>query len=314
MAPKDPTRAPSSGRPVWWPAAAAAVLALVAVVEVLPEVTSEQGVLVLVLALGATVPLAFVGSYLWPTLGVCAAAQAMTLALGRRPPVAGLVVLVVLLAYAAWRQTGRWRTRTAEREHDRHQTAELLVAHATRAERARIAHELHDVVAHHVSLIAVEAETARLTIPGMPAAGAERLGSIAETARTALTEMRRLLGVLRADDTETGTLRVPTREPQPGLRQLVDLVDTTRSAGTSTRLVVRGPLVRLDPAVELVVYRVVQEALTNARRHAPGAAVDVELDCGRPDGLRVRVRDDGPGPRVGTVGGNGLLGMRERVD
>ena len=102
--------------------------------------------------------------------------------------------------------------------------AGTLLDHAARGERARIARELHDVVAHHVSMIAVQAETARLTTPGMPPAGAERLSAIGDTARDALTEMRRLLGVLREDARTAGTA-VTDRRPQPGLRQLNELLD-----------------------------------------------------------------------------------------
>jgi signal transduction histidine kinase len=122
--------------------------------------------------------------------------------------------------------------------------------------------------------------------------------------------MRRLLGVLREDAGEE-----PARRPQPGIAQLLELVDETRdAAGASTRLIVRGPVAALDPGVELAAFRIVQEALTNVRRHAPGAAIDVQLDY-RADALRVRVRDNGPGPPRGTPNGagHGLLGMRERV-
>lgn len=189
--------------------------------------------------------------------------------------------------------------------------ADTLLEHAARGERARIARELHDVVAHHISMIAVQAETARLTTPGLPAAGAERFLAIGDTARTALTEMRRLLGVLRED---AGGAPVPDRRPQPGLEQLGELIDEARDASAaSTRLVVEGPVRPLDPGVELTTYRIVQEALTNARRHAPGAAVDVELLYTR-DALRLRVRDNGAGPRTPRPdGGHGLLGMRERA-
>jgi signal transduction histidine kinase len=223
--------------------------------------------------------------------------------------------------------------------------AGTLLEHTARGERARISRELHDVVAHHISMIAVQAETARLTTPGMPAAGAQRLLSIGDTARAALTEMRRLLGVLR-EDTETG---VADRQPQPGLRQLNELLDAAREAsGTGTRLILHGAPVILDPGVELTAYRIIQEALTNARRHAPGAAVDVEL-LYADDRLQLFIRDNGPGPpsarraevppdavppdavspgtvSPGTVspdtggrggvqpyGGHGLLGMRERA-
>ena len=123
-------------------------------------------------------------------------------------------------------------------------------------------------------MIAVQAETARLTTPGMPAAGAQRFAEIGDTARAGLTEMRRLLGVLREDAGETAA----DRHPQPGLAQLTELIDEAREAsGAGARLIVSGPVAPLDPGVELAAYRIVQEALTNARRHAPGAAVDVEL-------------------------------------
>jgi signal transduction histidine kinase len=208
--------------------------------------------------------------------------------------------------------------------------AGTLLEHTARGERARISRELHDVVAHHISMIAVQAETARLTTPGMPAAGAQRLSLIGDTARAALTEMRRLLGVLR-EDTETG---VADRQPQPGLRQLNELLDAAREAsGTGTRLILHGAPVALDPGVELAAYRIIQEALTNARRHAPGAAVDVELHYAD-DQLQLLIRDNGPGPPaapppaalpdaappdaagpggVRPDGGHGLLGMRERA-
>jgi signal transduction histidine kinase len=192
----------------------------------------------------------------------------------------------------------------------RQAAAGTLIAHTARGERARIARELHDVVAHHISMVVVQAENARLTTPGMPAAGAARLSAIGDTARAALTEMRRLLGVLREDTPPD----VAARQPQPGLRQLADLLDEARDASSAgTRLILRGRPATLDPGVELAAYRIVQEALTNARRHAPGAAVDVELHF-TGAALRLCIRDNGPGPsdRPGA-GGHGLLGMRERA-
>jgi signal transduction histidine kinase len=158
-------------------------------------------------------------------------------------------------------------------------------------------------------MISVQAEIARLTTPGMPTEGAKRLAAIGDTARTALTEMQRLLDVLRSD---AGT--EPTRKPQPGLDQLNELIDEARDAGgASTRLIVRGRVVSLDAGLQLSAYRIIQEALTNARRHAPGAAVDVEL-LYTGEALHLRVRDNGPGPPDGaTAGGHGLLGMRERA-
>jgi signal transduction histidine kinase len=211
----------------------------------------------------------------------------------------------------------------------------MLADHLARGERARIARELHDVVAHHISVIAVQAETGRLTTPGLPDAGAERFAAIGDTARAGLTEMRRLLGVLREDAQATADQDAPAaeaeapavagsvsglatagpvadRHPQPGLAQLGDLIDEAREAsGSVVRLIVSGPVTRLDPGVELAGYRIVQEALTNARRHAPGAAVDVELRYHN-DLLRLRIRDNGPGPATWRTG-HGLLGMRERA-
>lgn len=221
-----------------------------------------------------------------------------------------VAVLVATLASAA-AATGLARhVRSAAQAHSATERAfaDTLLEHAARGERARIARELHDVVAHHISMIAVQAETARLTTPGLPAEGATRLLAIGDTARTALTEMRRLLGVLR-EDAGPGV----QRRPQPGLGQLLDLVDESREAGGArTRLIVSGPLAPLDPGVEVTAYRIVQEALTNARRHAPGAAVDVELHYGEEE-LAVRVRDNGPGPAAAGAAGHGLLGMRERA-
>ncbi|MBK3639831.1 sensor histidine kinase [Streptomyces sp. MBT33] len=221
-----------------------------------------------------------------------------------------VAVLVATLASAA-AATGVTRhvRRTALAHSATEQAfADTLLAHAARGERARIARELHDVVAHHISMIAVQAEHARLTTAGLPAEGATRFLAIGDTARTALTEMRRLLGVLR-EDAETGV----QRRPQPGLGQLLELLDEARdAAGSRARLIVSGPVAALDPGIEVTAYRIVQEALTNARRHAPGAAVDVELRYGERE-LAVRIRDNGPGPAPSGTPGHGLLGMRERA-
>jgi signal transduction histidine kinase len=228
-------------------------------------------------------------------------------------PAAGVltVLLASLAPVAAWAGIAhRARGEALVHRAARQAIAETLVEHTARGERARIARELHDVVAHHISMIAVQAETARLTTPGMPAAGAQRLSEIGDTARAGLTEMRRLLGVLR-DDAQTD---VADRLPQPGLQQLNDLLDEARgNSGASIRLIVSGPPVELDPGVELAAYRIIQEALTNARRYAPGTAVDVELHY-TGDVLRLRIRDNGPGPSAAApAGGHGLPGMRERA-
>jgi signal transduction histidine kinase len=239
----------------------------------------------------------------------------------------GAVLLLIAAAALASGGLRRSRAVDADRRAASGAHTEMAYAYATREERARIARELHDIVAHHISLISVQAETARLTVPDMPADGAARLLAIGETARQALTEMRRVLGVLRDDVNPTGC-RAPLslrardsgarqpldQSPQPGLDQLIGLVDDDRAAGGSrTRLVVSGASQRLDPGLELTAYRIVQEALTNARRHAPGAAVDIEVGF-HPDRLHLHVWNTWGDRRAEPSGeGLGLVGMRERV-
>jgi signal transduction histidine kinase len=246
-------------------------------------------------------------------LAVALAVPFLVLALTSRGSAAA--VLLASLAPAAAGTGIAVRARRADQTQSaaREEIADTLTEHLARGERARIARELHDVVAHHISVIAVQAETARMTTAGLPAAGAQRFTEIGDTARAGLTEMRRLLGVLRED----ADAAVADRHPQPGLRQLTGLIDAARAASSaSARLIVSGPVAEFDPGVELAAYRIVQEALTNARRHAPGAAVDVELRYDD-DALHLRIRDNGPGPagagQSSAGGGHGLLGMRERA-
>src|SRR5262245_17931246 len=191
-------------------------------------------------------------------------------------------------------------TQEAMAESQREQTA--------MEERARITRELHDIVAHHLSVIAVQSETARLTSPKLSADARGRFEAIAQTARDALTETRRLLGVLRED-----VAGEADRAPQPGLDQLADLVDTARNAGAKVRLILQGKVVQLPGGTDLAAYRIVQEALTNARRHAPAANVDVEVTYGEGT-VTLRIRDYGPGPVDGeVVPGHGMVGMRDRA-
>ncbi|HEX3962018.1 MAG TPA: sensor histidine kinase [Trebonia sp.] len=263
------------------------------------------------------------GRYVAVALGV----PFLVIALASRDPWAMLLASGVPIAAGAGIAVRAGRSQTGEDE-ARTVLTHTLTEHLARGERARIVRELHDVVAHHISMIAVRAETARLTTPGMPPAGAERLLEIGDAARAGLTDMRRLLGVLRED---VSADEVGERQPQPGLKQVTALVDEGREAAAgAVRMIVSGAVTALDPGVELIAYRIVQEALTNARRHAPGAAVDVELRY-EEDLLRLRIRDNGPGPdgnypRSHSIrfsaaspfsrpdtGGHGLLGMRERA-
>ncbi|MFJ5923814.1 sensor histidine kinase [Kitasatospora sp. NPDC092948] len=181
-------------------------------------------------------------------------------------------------------------------------------------ERARIARELHDVVAHHMSVIAVQADSAPYRIEGLPEPAVAEFGQIADAARGSLAEMRRLLGVLRAADTEAD------KTPQPGLADLPKLLATVAQAGVHAELAVADGVHRLDPvpeAVGLSAYRIVQEALANVVRHAPGATARVRVAAA--DGSLTVDVDNGPAPgkapAVETSGstGHGLTGMRERV-
>ena len=234
---------------------------------------------------------------------------------GQHGATSAVVLLVLVVASLALGDARRLRGQAiAERDQSRRAVAEAKRDQAALAERARIARELHDVVAHHVSMIAIQADTARLATPGMPEQGRERLEIIGTTARDTMTELRRLLGVLRSDGDDDHGDPGDSRSPQPGLDRLDELVAGARAAGTPVRLVLAGQVGRLPPGVDLTAYRIVQEALTNARRHAPGAEVEIELRC-TPDTLHLRVRDNGPGPPgpAAESVGHGLLGMRERV-
>jgi signal transduction histidine kinase len=293
------------------PAAAASVISAAALVSLVPfhslTVAGAVAALVAVYRFGLTDVGLLAASAFVPFIVVALSDP------GRGENRALALLLASLAPAAAWAAAAQ-QSRDAARAHT---AAQELIAgtsfeHAARGERARIVRELHDVVAHHVSMIAVQAETARLTTPGMPPSGAQRLSDIGDTARAALTEMRRLLGVLR-EDVEAAA--VASRRPAPGLAQLNALLDEAREAsGAGTRLIVRGSPVALDPGVELAAFRITQEALTNVRRHAPGAAVDVELRYGDED-LCLRIRDNGPGPPAAPdrIGTHGLLGMSERA-
>jgi signal transduction histidine kinase len=177
-------------------------------------------------------------------------------------------------------------------------------------ERARIARELHDVVAHHMSVIAVRAETAPFRIPGLPEAVKDDMAETSAIAREALTEMRRLLGVLRGADGGA------ERGPQPGMDRLEGLVAAVRGAGLAVDLRVVGVQRPLPSGVELSAYRIMQEALSNALRHAPGARATVEVHY-EPGRLRLRVRNDPPAVPgdhpAPAAPGHGIVGMRERA-
>ncbi|MFE5260104.1 sensor histidine kinase [Streptomyces coelicoflavus] len=186
---------------------------------------------------------------------------------------------------------------------------------AAEAERAAIARELHDIVSHSVSMIAVQAESATYTTPGLTPEARDGFQQIAGTARSSMAELRRLLGVLRTPQGDTGPAALTA--PQPTLDHLAELVEQHRAVGGAAELRITGERVALPAAWELSAYRIAQEALTNARKHAPGAHTVVEVDYGAGRLLTLRVRDDGPGAGSGSRSaggtGHGLTGMRERA-
>jgi signal transduction histidine kinase len=209
---------------------------------------------------------------------------------------------IVLFAAGAFRERGQAQRRLAEQQHisdtERARRAQL-------EERTRIARELHDVVAHHMSVIAIQAEAAPYRPPEETA---KSFATIRATATEGLRELRRVVGVLRAE----GSTEDP--DPQPTLDRLDDLVASARGTGLRVTAAVTGTPRPLAPGVELSAYRILQEALSNAMRHAPGSDVRVEIAY-RPAWLELRIVN-GPArtPPLRSPGaGHGVLGMRERA-
>lgn len=224
----------------------------------------------------------------------------------QRTGVATAITVALTVAVDAVHGWRRARHELAEEaEHVEREQAHRAVLE----ERTRIARELHDVVAHHMSLIAVQAETAPYRINDVPDAVNAEFGAISNAARHALSDMRRLLGVLR---NEEGTARAP----QPQIEQIPELIDTAHNAGVPVEYSLDGAVDDIPSAVGVCAYRIVQEALSNATRHAPGASIRVLLHRDR---VAVRLTiTNGPGRSVATVRedhrpGHGLAGMRERA-
>jgi signal transduction histidine kinase len=197
-------------------------------------------------------------------------------------------------------EAAEMRAILAERE--REASARIAVAE----ERARIARELHDIVAHAVSVMVLQVGAVRHQLPDTLEEDREALNRVEQAGRTALAEMRRLLGAMRrnGDGVELA--------PQPGLDSLDSLVEDVGRAGLPVRVHVDGDAFALPPAIDLSAYRIVQEALTNALKHAHATHADVTLRY-RADELRVEVADDGSGASKSDGLGHGLVGMRERV-
>ncbi|NYF15558.1 signal transduction histidine kinase [Microbacterium sp. AK009] len=209
------------------------------------------------------------------------------------------------------RYVGALIARVEDLARERDRQAQL----ATALERSRIAREMHDIVSHSLTVMVTLAEGSAATTGRDPERAAEGMRLVADTGRDALVEMRRMLGVLAEPDSATPD----AREPQPGTAALPELLESFRAAGLPVKLTTAGPAIT-DPNLQLTVYRIVQEALTNALRHAPSAR-RVEVTIERVDGdVVVEVVDDGKRPREPETGdgdrgagGHGLIGMRERV-
>ena len=245
-----------------------------------------------------------------------AAALLGTAGLGRNISPWDASIAEALAALAAW-GAGEMllarRKSAAERAENADRMRRLRERDAAATERAGIARELHDVVAHHVSMIAVRAATAPYAVPGLTEPGQVAFAEIAEEARAALTELRVALGVLRGPEASGGEAA-----PQPRIADLSALVEKVTGAGMTVALTVRGRPRPLAGSVELCCYRVVQEALTNARRHAPGAQVAVEIGYGA-GAVSVLVangpaRRGRPGSRSGSGSGSGSWAGREHGD
>jgi signal transduction histidine kinase len=217
------------------------------------------------------------------------------------------------LSFAATAMLGYYaRDRAARVERERRQEAD----HAAAAERARVAREMHDIVAHNIAVMIALADGAAYTIAQNPDQAAALMSHASETGRSALTEMRRLLGILRQPGAAAAG-----NAPQPALADLDTMIDTVREAGLAVRLTVSGQPSPLPPSAQLALYRIIQEALTNTLKHADATSAHVRLHY-RDGEIGLEVTDDGRrggiaapvSPGAGSMAaGHGLAGMRERA-
>ncbi|TFC89929.1 sensor histidine kinase [Cryobacterium sinapicolor] len=224
------------------------------------------------------------------------------------PPTADLIVatsISIVAYFVAILLAGRIRAKR-ELARERESTALEQSRRVLMEERNRIARELHDVVAHSLSLIQVQASSARYRVPDLADDAARELDEIAATARGSLTEMRRLLGVLRTDG-QTVELA-----PQESIEDIPSLVDSTRRSGVDVALELIAVTPAVPETVQIAAFRIVQESLSNAVRHAPGAVVSVHVRT-EPSMLRLRVHNTAAGISSTQGAGHGLTGMRERV-
>jgi signal transduction histidine kinase len=235
--------------------------------------------------------------FLWlpPALGTASAPQ----------PLAAVALAAWLLVLLVVCEAGRARS---ERRVETRRQRELQARRRADEERLRIARELHDVLAHSISLINVQSGVALHLLDEHPEQARTALSAINEASSEALREVRSVLGVLRGEGDR------PPRGPTPGLASLDELVSRTRTAGIEVSLEMEGQKRPLPTSVDLAAFRIIQESLTNVVRHSSAGAVSVHLSY-EPDALTVQVDDDGSGPGAGadSDGGSGIPGMRERA-
>jgi signal transduction histidine kinase len=224
----------------------------------------------------------------------------------------GELVFIPLLFALAWlvglalrervEQTEAAEARAIQAERERELAARVAVAE----ERARIARELHDIVAHAVSVMVLQVGAVRHRLPDELDQDRDALANVEQAGRTALAEMRRLLGAMRNGDDDLELT------PQPGLESLQPLLDEVRRSGLPVELYVEGDPIALSRAIDLSAYRIVQEGLTNALKHSNATCVDVHVRY-RPTEIEIEVHDDGRGPAPTDGRGHGLIGINERV-
>jgi signal transduction histidine kinase len=238
----------------------------------------------------------------WFVLCVAAVTVLGALVVDARTSAVAILAAIPLLMGAIVRARRSSRTALAQ------QARRLEGERALLTERQRIARELHDIVAHHMSVIAIQAEAGPRKVANPPPELVESFADIRASALSGLDELRRLLGVMRSSGADTA--------PQPGLAELDGLLDSARSGGVRVTSSVSGPARALPQGIDLSAYRILQEALSNAMRHAPGSTVLVELTYA-PSALVIKVHNDAyaaqDGAGDGDAAGHGLIGMRERA-
>ena len=296
-----------------WPLLVAVVVQLALVV--LATNGSSLSLVFALIVMAFTVGSETEGRRSWIGLGVLVVPYATALLVELRESAAGDVGAIATLVVVPW-LAGRTLRQRARHLADALAHAELLERdrereseRAAERERVRLARELHDVVSHSISVIAIQAQAVRRRLPAEQRREIDDLAGVESAAREAMAEMRRLFGVLRESGQDASL------SPQPGLAQLPALAERVRATGMQVEVVTTGEPLDLPAGVDLAAYRIAQEALTNAMRHSGGRRIRVEI-AHHPEHVELSVDDDGRGVPVAVdgVAGHGLRGIRERAE